>query len=122
MTNEMQRHIQASIGRSEADRAKAQARIARRQQRDIAAKLFDASCAVAGIPIPVHNYKFHDSKRGRFHICWPELEIGVVFLPSGRSVPRSLQNLTAMEGWRLLVCQEDELEKLGMVVRVAKEG
>lgn len=38
---------------------------------------FDRQCQLAGLPVPVAEYRFHPSRRWRFDYAWPDRSIAV---------------------------------------------
>ena len=86
----------------------------------MSAIILSALCAESGIPRPVAEYRFHDSRKLRFDFAWPEhrvaLEIEGGVWTGGRHTRGSgfvgdLEKYSeaAALGWRIIRVQPSEL-------------
>lgn len=93
---------------------------------------FDALCKIAGLPVPVPEYRFHPPRRWRFDFAWPDrwlaLEVqGGLFVTGRHSRGAALLkeheklNTAALDGWRILFCTPKQIEN-GEVVSVIERA
>lgn len=73
----------------------------------------DRQCQLAGLPVPVAEYKFHPTRRWRFDYCWPDKSLAVevdggLFVRGrhsrGAGVEKDMEKFAEamLHGWRVL--------------------
>lgn len=94
---------------------------------------FAKICVAAGLPEPVPEYKFHDTRRWRFDWAWPQyrlaLEVQGGLFTRGRHArgPALLKeheklNTAASLGWRVLFATPQNVLTMIAVVKRAIEA
>lgn len=102
--------------------------------RDYPAALLD-QIRVSGLPLPVREYAFHNERKWRLDLAWPEQKIGVechggVFAQGrhtrgkGFTSDREKMNEAANLGWRIIEATPEHIQSgLALAwVRQALEG
>ncbi len=113
---------------------KPQTASSRKADQEHRRKLFLAACYSHGIPEPLCEYQFDESRKWKFDFCWLawprvalEVEGGAYRGQGHRSVGVFLRNMekyneAAIAGWRLIRCTWDDVLKTGKVYPLIKRA
>lgn len=98
--------------------------------------LLKMQCEAVGFPVPVHEHKFHPTRKWRFDFAWPEqklaLEVeGGVYIKTHRQGHSSVNgilrdiekyNAATVLGWRVLRCLPEHLElESGIAIQLLEQ-
>lgn len=93
--------------------------------------IFIQACPTFGIPEPVKEYKFHDTRKWRFDFCWIKYKLaleveGGVFAAGrhtrGMGFMKDMEkyNNAVMLGWRIVRCTPTTLCKISTFEMIKK--